>query len=173
MAEGPLICQTTSHVLEGFAPGDPRATNLGYWSHHAARAVPKAIAMIDLASEIPYEITYQALEERLDRFAGLCRANGLKAGDRLAMSMGNRFEFVEIMYGAMRAGVVPVPLNTKLGSDALDYIMRDAECVGAVVEPAANANVATLAEAIGCRMTLMLGGERKGWSDYEASLAAM
>src|SRR5262249_1555635 len=80
---------------------------------------------------------------------------------------------VEIMYGAMRAGVVPVPLNTKLGSDALDYIIRNAECAGAVVEPLANPDFAALADAISCRMKLMLGGERKGWSDYEASLQAM
>ena len=45
------------------------------------------------------------------------------------MSVGNRFEFVEIFFGAMRAGIVPVPLNTKLGAETLDYIMRDAECV--------------------------------------------
>jgi long-chain acyl-CoA synthetase len=164
---------TTSHILEGFAPGDPRANNLGYWNYHAARTGPKAIAMIDLSAENPQEITYRALEERLDRFATLCRESGLKPGDRLAMSIGNRFEFVEIMYGAMRAGVVPVPLNTKLGSDALDYIIRDAECAGAIVEPAANANFAALADAIGCRMKLLLGGERKGWNDYETRLKAM
>ena len=64
---------TTSHILEGFAPGDPRANNLGYWNYHAARTGPKAIAMIDLSAENPQEITYRALEERLDRFATLCR----------------------------------------------------------------------------------------------------
>jgi acyl-CoA synthetase (AMP-forming)/AMP-acid ligase II len=164
---------TTSHILEGFAPGDPRANNLGYWNHIAARTAPQAIAMIDLSREKPQEVTYRRLEERLDSFAALCRASGLKAGDRLAMSIGNRFEFVEIMYGAMRAGVVPVPLNTKLGSDTIDYILRDAECVGAVVEAAANARVAELVDSIACRMKLMLDGERKGWYDYESSLHAM
>jgi acyl-CoA synthetase (AMP-forming)/AMP-acid ligase II len=163
----------TSHILEGFALGDPRANNLGYWNHIAARTAPQSIAMIDLSHEKPEELTYQRLEERLDSFAALCRASGLKAGNRLAMSIGNRFEFVEIMYGAMRAGVVPVPLNTKLGSDTLEYIIRDAECVGAVVEASINPHVAALVDNVGCRMKLMLDGERKGWDDYEASLLAM
>ena len=60
----------------------------------------------------PVELTYGELEERLDRFASLTVRLGLKPGDRLAMLIGNRYQFVEIMYGAMRAGVVPVPLNT-------------------------------------------------------------
>jgi long-chain acyl-CoA synthetase len=164
---------TTSHILVGFAPGDPRANNLGYWNHIVAQAAPQSIAMIDLSDKTPEEVTYHRLEERLDRFAALCRASGLKAGDRLAMSIGNRFEFIEIMYGAMRAGVVPVPLNTKLGSDTLDYILRDAECVGAVVEAVANAHVAGLADNVACRMKLILDGERQGWHDYESSLQAI
>src|SRR5262249_10794777 len=163
----------TSHILEGFALGDPRANNLGYWSHVAARTAPQSIAMIDLSQDIPDEVTYQRLEERLDRFAALCRASRLKAGDRLAISIGNRFEFVEIMYGAMRAGVVPVPLNTKLGSGAIDYIIRDAECVGAVVEASVNPHIAALVDNVECRMKLMLDGERNGWNDYETSLLAM
>jgi long-chain acyl-CoA synthetase len=161
---------TTSHRLAGFAPGDARANNLGYWNYVAGRAAPDSVAMIDLFGDAPREVTYRKLEERLDRFASLCRSSGLKAGDRLAMSVGNRFEFVEMMYGAMRAGVVPVPLNTKLGSDTLDYIIRDAECAGAVVEPAVNTHVAGLADGWGCRVRLVIDGARPGWRDYETAL---
>src|SRR3954471_4098250 len=129
---------TTSPILDGFAAGDPRATNLGYWSHAAAVRAPDAVAMIDCSGAVPREIEYGTFEGRLDRFAALLAARGLKPGDRLAMAVGNRFEFVEIMFGAMRAGVVPVPLNLKLGADTIDYILRDADCVGAVVETSAN-----------------------------------
>ncbi|MGE0005180.1 MAG: AMP-binding protein [Parvibaculaceae bacterium] len=161
---------TTSHILEGFPAGDPRANNLGYWNHVAARNAPDAIAMIDLFGDRVREVAYRMLEQRLDRFAALCRASGLEPGDRMAMAVGNRYEFVEIMYGAMRAGVVPVPLNTKLGADTLDYIIRDAGCRGAVVEPPVNGHVAEIAEAAGCRMRLMLDDRRAGWADYETAL---
>lgn len=164
---------TTRHILDGFSAGDPRANNLGYWSHVAARGAPDALALIDLFGESPREVSYRMLEDRLDRFAALCRANGLSPGDRMAMSIGNRYEFVEIMYGAMRAGVVPVPLNARLGADTLDYIVRDADCRGAVMEPSANAQVADIAEAAGCKMKLVLDGSRAGWTDYETALRMM
>lgn len=151
---------------------DPRANNLGYWSHDAAKAGPQRIAMIDLSGSTPREVRYAEFEDRLDRFAALLRTAGLEPGDRLAMSVGNRFEFVEIMYGAMRAGVVPVSLNTKLGADTLAYILQDSHCVAAVVEPSVNAHVARLAEAQGCRLRLALGGAVPGWDDYETRLMA-
>jgi len=34
---------------------------------------------------------------------------GIKPGQRVAMLMGNRHEFIEIMFGLMRAGAIPVP----------------------------------------------------------------
>jgi acyl-CoA synthetase (AMP-forming)/AMP-acid ligase II len=71
------------------------------------------------------EISYADLESRLDRVASTLARLGIKPGDRLAMSISNRVEFVETMFGAMRAGVVPVPLNTKLGLDALRYVIED------------------------------------------------
>src|SRR5262249_8255499 len=130
------------------------------------------VAIIDLAPETPREVSYTELEERLDRVADLLRGSGLKPADRMAMSVSNRFEFVEIFFGAMRAGIVPVPLNTKLGSETLDYIIRDAECVAAVVEESANVHVAPIAEAAGCKVRLLLDGSRPGWQNYEQALSA-
>ena len=87
---------------------------------------------------------------------------GLKPGDRLAMSVGNRFEFIEIMYGAMRAGVVPVPLSTRLGADVLEYIVKDAGCVAAVVEPAANPAFVEVVDKLGLKTRLGLGSVAGG-----------
>ena len=117
---------------------DRRKDNLGYWCHEAARAHAGRTALVDLSRAQPREVTYRELEERLDRFAAMIVAAGLRPGDRMAMAIGNRFEFVEVMFGAMRAGVVPVPMNTKLGADTLAYVLADSGAVAAVVDPAAN-----------------------------------
>jgi acyl-CoA synthetase (AMP-forming)/AMP-acid ligase II len=153
-------------------PDDPRWNNLGYWNHDAARRYPERIAIIDLSGEAPRQLLYRELEERLDRVASLLTGLGLVAGDRLAMSVGNRFEFVEVFYGAMRAGIVPVPLNTKQASDTLAYIMRDSEVRGAVVEPSANPDVARLVDEFGVPVRLAIGAPLPGWRDYETSLSA-
>jgi long-chain acyl-CoA synthetase len=146
---------------------DRRFHNLGYYAHDAAEAHAGKTAIIDLAGDRPREVAYRTLEERLNRFASLAAGLGLKPGDRLAMSVGNRFEFIEIMYGAMRAGVVPVPLNTKLGADVLAFIIANAGCVAAVVEPAANTAVVDVVDKAGLAIKLSFDPVSPGWWRYE------
>src|SRR5690242_18144131 len=133
-----------------------KANNLGYWCADAVRRDPRAIAMIDLCGATPREVGYGEFDARADRFAALIAGLGVKPGDRMAMAIGNRFEFVEVMYGAMRAGIVPVPLNTKLGADTLDYIVRNAGCVAAVVEPSACPALVGVVDKIGLPTKLAL-----------------
>jgi long-chain acyl-CoA synthetase len=146
--------------------------NLGYWCRSAVQRFPDKAAIVDLCGEAPREITYRALEEALDRVAAACLAAGLTPGDRLALLCDNRTEFVEIMFGAMRAGIVPVPLNTKLGADTLAYIVADAGCRAAAVEPGANAAGVRVMEEAGIGVLWSVGAETPGWQDYEAVKAA-
>jgi long-chain acyl-CoA synthetase len=151
---------------------DPRAGNLGYWCSASAARFPDKVALIDLSRDPPRETTYAELERRLDRVAATLTRLGLESGDRLAMSISNRVEFVEIMFGAMRAGIVPVPLNTKLGPDTLRYVIEDSGCRGAAVEPAANAHVAGIVVSLGVEARLSLDTVDAGWLGYEDALAA-
>ena len=147
-----------------------RQNNLGYFSHEPALAMPERIAMIDLTQASPREVTYGEMEERLNRAANLVVSMGLKPGDRLAMCVGNRFEFIEIMYGAMRAGVVPVTLNTKLGADVLDFTVRDSDSAAAIIEPSSNRFVVEVCEAAGLKPRIAFDPAPAGWQDYETLL---
>jgi long-chain acyl-CoA synthetase len=158
--------------MSALEPSDRRTDNLGYFSWAPAQRTPDAVAMIDLSRDRPLEISYGTLEDRLDRFAALITGLGLVAGDRLAMAVGNRYEFIEVMYGAMRAGIVPVPLNTRLGTDSLAYILKDSACVASVVEPATNPALVGLIDALPMRAKLGMGSVPPGWADYEQCLAA-
>ena len=144
--------------------------NLGYWCSRAVERYPERLAIIDLSRDPPREVRYLELDERMDRVANLLAARGLSPGDRVAMAVGNRFEFVEIMYGAMRAGLVPVPLNTKLGRETLDYILRDASVVAAFVEPSCNRFVVDVVDALALPHRFSLDKVAAGWLDYEESL---
>ncbi len=150
---------------------DPRAANLGYVGHGAARAAPEATALIDLSGAVERHVSHAELDARMDRVAALASARGLVPGDRVAMAVGNRFEFVEIMFGLMRAGLVPVPLNVKLGLDQLRYVVQDAGCRAAIVEPAACRHaVEVTAELAAFR--LALGEVPAGFEPYDAALDA-
>lgn len=145
--------------------------NLGYFSAAAARAGPQRTAVIDLC-EGERTVTYAELEERMERAAGALAARGLEPGARVALCVGNRVAFLDAMFGAMRAGLVPVPLNTRQGGDVLAYIMADANCVAAIVEPATNPHIVERVEAAGIGPKLAIGDIPPGWEDYEAALDA-
>jgi long-chain acyl-CoA synthetase len=146
--------------------------NLGYWCSGAVARYPERVAMIDLCGQAEREVTYRELEERLNRFANLIVAAGLVPGDRMAMAVNNRFEFVEVMYGAMRAGIVPVPLNTKLGRETLAYIVEDADCRAAVIEPDCNPFIALVVEQARIAVRLAFDPAPPGWQAYEPALLA-
>src|SRR5215211_6259319 len=65
----------------------------------------------------------------LDRWAGaLARgllARGVAPGDRVALLLRNRPEFVALAHAAPRAGVVLVPLNTRLAAPELAWQIVD------------------------------------------------
>ncbi len=93
----------------------------------AERAHETRTAIVDLReATAPREVSFHELDRLADGVArGLARA-GLTAGDRIAILSLNRHEFVATLLGAMRAGVVPVPINVKLAVESVRYIVEDA-----------------------------------------------
>jgi acyl-CoA synthetase (AMP-forming)/AMP-acid ligase II len=87
-----------------------------------------ALAAIDLRDfENPRDVTYDELDGRCDAVArGLAR-RGLGIGDRIAIVAQNRIEFMEVLFGGLRAGCVPVPINFKLARKTVRFIIEDAE----------------------------------------------
>ena len=154
---------------------DPRGRkhgNLGYFSHEAARDNPDGTAVIDLSRTPARTVTYRELERRLDQVASLLTAAGVRPGERLAMCVGNRFEFVEIMFGMMRAGIVPVPLNTRLSGDVISYILSDSGSRGAIVEPATNRFVTGIVEDLALPVRFSLDLQLPGWNAWEPQVIA-
>lgn len=85
------------------------------------------LAIIDLSDpDAPREISFAALDSGCDALArGLVRA-GLGWGDRIGILALNRVEFLEVLFGAMRAGCVPVMINAKLPAEQVRFIIDDA-----------------------------------------------
>src|SRR6266566_6619652 len=106
---------------------EPRgyAGNLGLL--FAERAESSRTAITDLRNtEQPRPVSFRELDAACDACArGLVRS-GLRPGDRIGITSLNRVEFVVVLLGAMRAGVVPVPVNVKLPPDTVSYILTDA-----------------------------------------------
>src|SRR6202162_4727815 len=70
-------------------------------------------------------LTYRELQRQSCRVANLLRRLGVRREERVAMIMLDTVDFPAVFLGAMRAGIVPVPLNTLLTSDQYAYVLAD------------------------------------------------
>jgi len=73
------------------------------------------------------EWTYAALLAGAETLAGELTARfGVKPGDRVALWLNNRPEFITAVFGILGAGAVLVPINNFLKPDEVNYILQDA-----------------------------------------------
>ena len=72
-------------------------------------------------------LTAPASEAAQRRVAGALAARDLREGDRLVLSIAGSTDYVSVVLGALRAGVVPVPLDPRLTPYERDAIIRDVE----------------------------------------------
>ena len=73
-------------------------------------------------------VTYGALDESATHVAGALAALGLERGDRAAIMLGNRAEYLGLWFGMARAGIVEVPLNTGVRGDMLVHMLNTCGC---------------------------------------------
>jgi long-chain acyl-CoA synthetase len=89
---------------------DSRATSLSDLLHATAASRPDDVAFVDAPTGT--ETTWAALDASVDAMAAGLIRHGLERGDRVALMLGNRIEFVAVYFAALRAGMVALPLNT-------------------------------------------------------------
>lgn len=70
-------------------------------------------------------LTYGDLLDGCARMAGLLNEFGLRRESRIAMLMLDTVDFPIVFLGGVRAGAVPIPLNTLLPVEQYDYILAD------------------------------------------------
>ncbi len=70
-------------------------------------------------------LTYEELARKSDRMAALYERHGLRPEDRAAMLVLDQIEFPLIFWGSLKAGVIPVPLNTLLSAEVYNVILMD------------------------------------------------
>ena len=73
----------------------------------------------DLAAGAEASFSYTAVERMTARFGGALQALGLRKGDRGALILPNNDDFVLCFLGAIRAGIVPVPIYPPMALGAL------------------------------------------------------
>jgi fatty-acyl-CoA synthase len=121
-----------------------------HWIDHVGRhafATPDAVAIRFMGESI----TWARLDERIHQVAAGLAARGVTKGDRVAILMTNRPEFVEATLGANAVGAIAVPLNFRLAPDEVAFILGHSGSkvvvTDALLQPLATAAVAASADA--------------------------
>lgn len=68
-------------------------------------------------------VTYRELGERVERAAAACMASGVEPGDRVAVWAPNTLDWIVSALGAVGAGAVLVPLNTRFKGTEAAYVL--------------------------------------------------
>ena len=95
--------------------------NVGNWVTKWAFLMPDKAALI-FEGEI---FTYKRLNERINQTAHKLKGMGIGKGNRVGVLMYNTHELVEIFFALGKIGAILVPLNTRLVSTEIEYIIRD------------------------------------------------
>ena len=92
------------------------------------KSTPDKIVLIETGVDgttVRASLTARALDEKINAVARGFYKRGLRRGDAVGILSLNRWEFVAVYFGAMRAGLVAVPINFKLPPETIAYIAND------------------------------------------------
>ena len=82
-------------------------------------------------------LSYAGFEDQIARIAGALRdRHGLAPGSRVAMAMENSPEFLPVLFGIWRAGLVAVPINAKLHPREFSWIFGNSQARLVIATPA-------------------------------------
>ena len=112
----------------------PRAYNaaLEFIDANLARGRAEKVAFIDTTGRY----TYGELAERVNRAGNALRALGAGMETRVLLCMLDGIDFPAVFWGAIKAGCVPVPINTLLTSGDYAHLLRDSRARIVVVSEA-------------------------------------
>ncbi len=77
-------------------------------------------------------LTWTELDSRVDQVAALLRGRGIEEGERLALALPNGLDFPIIYLGALRAGLVVVPVNPGYTGRELAHVLSDSGAIAVV-----------------------------------------
>ncbi|MGH9348117.1 MAG: class I adenylate-forming enzyme family protein [Vicinamibacterales bacterium] len=105
--------------------------SLGYIFQDAVESTPDAAALI--AGD--RQVSFGELDRRATRVGSALAHLGVVRGDRVALFVGNHVRFLEALFGGVRAGAIPVPLNLRYGDANLRGILLDCTPAAMIVGP--------------------------------------
>jgi acyl-coenzyme A synthetase/AMP-(fatty) acid ligase len=112
------------------------------------------------------KLSFRQLAEAARRAASFLHQLGLQRGDRVLVILPRVTQWWIAMLGLTRLGAVPIPGTPLLTTGDIRYRLETAEAKALLVD----ADGASKAEGLTIAHRLLIGGERPGWTSFDAGL---
>ncbi len=103
--------------------------NLGQNLKVNAKKFSDTIALKDASRSF----TYPELNRRVNRLAHSLLSLGLAKGDKVAVLLENSIEIVEVFLATAKTGLIIVPINFRLVSGEVEYIVNNSDARAIIV----------------------------------------
>lgn len=111
-----------------------------------------------------YAVTFEQLHIEANRAANGFLAQGIRFGDKVALMLSNRAEFLYAWFGLNRIGAVAVPLNVALRGEGLAWQIDQSDSLALVAEDAFLDALNPIAERLPkLRCLVLTGPARPAW----------
>ncbi len=129
--------------------------NLATILHETALAAPDAPAEVVGGRAT----TYRDIDEQSGRFAAGLRENGLEPGQVVALQLPNMPQFLTAYFGALKAGMVVLPLNPLLRAPEISYHLTDSSARLLIAFDGTLGEASRAAQAVGVPMYVVGSGQ--------------
>ena len=103
-------------------------------------------------------MTYLELDREVGRIAAGLARGGVQPGERVAMFIGNRPEFVSVLLAIQRVGAIAVPVGTREQRPGLAYVLRQSGAMAIVFDAALAGVLPDASEAPGLGLRICVDG---------------
>ena len=113
-------------------------------------------------------MTWQELREQSARLATGMAQRGLKAGERVAMLIGNRIEFVTTLFAIAHLGAISVPLSVREQTPGLAFMLNQCSASMLVHEADLGDRLPAASDLPALRLRVSVAGACAGSESYES-----
>ncbi len=117
-------------------------------------------------------ISYRELDATVECVAGNLVRRGFRKGDRLALLLGNCFEFVTAMLACARTGIIVVPMSIRQRAPETEFILTQCQAAGLIYQGDLAEHLPDRAKLPHLREVLVVGGPGISFSELTTPAAA-
>jgi long-chain acyl-CoA synthetase len=115
-------------------------------------------------------LTYASLDREVGRLAAGLAAYGVGCGDRVALLVGNRAEFVVAVFAASRLGAIWIPLNVRDRAAGIAHMLNDSGAKVLIAEHGLAERVPQPAATPALAHRFLIDGKQDGFAPYDSLL---